>query len=287
MNCNDCGYKLDLFMVRDEVWAAAGLDDAAICCLACLERRLQRPLILDDFTPGSVNRQAYAAAGKLSVVLENEQRRFQEQEALRGDPWNLTVSQFSMDIQAQLDLASDHPFFPPEDHTPIEQRRRRLAVQQEIDGLVRSVAKLYPDLPLYQAEYFLHGQARKRFQALVRELQEMSRVPPVTKNRQRDHAEGPRVNSGAETPRPSYGRPRDRGAGRRQDGMTLKEWVYLVWNTATLYNGHPGGEDIRGILDRIGAPYGFTVKDALDGYDAAQMQTLGEFSLQLKHGMIQ
>jgi hypothetical protein len=159
------------------VWAAAGLEDSAICCLACLERRLKRALTIDDFPVGSVNRQAYAAFGELSVMVEDEQRRFQEEQALRDGPLNLTVTAFSWDVQAQLAMVASHPFFPFEDHTPIEQRRRRLAVQQEIDGPVRPVVKLYPDLPLYQAEYFLHGKARKRFQALVRELKKLSCVP--------------------------------------------------------------------------------------------------------------
>jgi hypothetical protein len=74
--CQECGYKLDLFMVTDEVWAAAGLHPWDISCLACLERRLKRTLTIDDFPACSVNRQAYAAVGKLSVVLEDEWRRW-------------------------------------------------------------------------------------------------------------------------------------------------------------------------------------------------------------------
>jgi hypothetical protein len=176
MNCNDCGFSFDHYMATDEVWAAAELDPRTICCLACLERRLKRPLTLDDFTVCEINRQAYAAAGKLSIVLEHEQRGFQERKALMGDPWNLTVQQFSFEVRAQLDMTASHPFWPAEDHTPVDQKRRRLAVEQEIDGLARAVGELYPNLPLYQAEYFLHGAARRRFQALVRELKEMSCV---------------------------------------------------------------------------------------------------------------
>jgi hypothetical protein len=177
----DCGWPYDYFTVTNEVWAAAELDPRAICCLACLERRLKRPLTIDDFRVAPINRQAYAAAGKLSVVLEHEQRGFQEREALMGDPWNLTVQQFSFDVLARLDLTASHPFWPAEDHhTPVEQRRRRLAVAQEIDDLVQSVSGKYPDLPVWKVEYFLHGEARKRFQALIREpreLKEMSCVP--------------------------------------------------------------------------------------------------------------
>jgi hypothetical protein len=70
----DCG-KAELwnyYMATDETWAAADLDPQEICCFACLEHRLQRPLALDDFPPYPVNRQAYAAAGKLHIVLEAE-----------------------------------------------------------------------------------------------------------------------------------------------------------------------------------------------------------------------
>jgi len=59
--------------------------------------------------------------------------------------------------------------------------------------------------------------------------------------------------------------------------MTLKEWVFLVWNVDTLYNGHRAGDDVRVLLERIGAAYGFTVDDALDNYDAPQQVTLAEF----------
>jgi hypothetical protein len=41
LNCCDCGF-FEVYMVRDEVWAAAGLHWRADCCLAYLERRLKR-----------------------------------------------------------------------------------------------------------------------------------------------------------------------------------------------------------------------------------------------------
>jgi hypothetical protein len=63
--------------------------------------------------------------------------------------------------------------------------------------------------------------------------------------------------------------------------MTQKEWVFLIWNTATLYNGHPAGEDVRRILSDIGAPHGFTVEDAFE-YEAAQRQRLEKFSLKAR-----
>ena len=61
--CTDCGFvPFDHYMVWDELWAKAGLDPREICCLECLERRLGRPLGVDDFPPLPVNRLAYAAA---------------------------------------------------------------------------------------------------------------------------------------------------------------------------------------------------------------------------------
>jgi len=40
----------EYYMVRDEVWAASGLDpNDGMLCLACLERRIRRPLTDDDF----------------------------------------------------------------------------------------------------------------------------------------------------------------------------------------------------------------------------------------------
>jgi hypothetical protein len=67
--CVDCGEEVfDYYMVWDWVWRRAGFQKkkrGAHCCLACLERRLKRPLTLEDFIPAPVNRLAYAGAGLL------------------------------------------------------------------------------------------------------------------------------------------------------------------------------------------------------------------------------
>jgi hypothetical protein len=73
--CVDCGWSLDYFVVLDEVWSRAGLRPSDYCCLTCLERRLGRPLWVDDFTPCLINRLAFASAGRLAVVLEKERKR--------------------------------------------------------------------------------------------------------------------------------------------------------------------------------------------------------------------
>ena len=62
------------------VWAEAGQPEG-FCCLPCLERRLKRPLTLEDFPPVPVNRQAYAAAGKLSMVIEREELEKKQRQA--------------------------------------------------------------------------------------------------------------------------------------------------------------------------------------------------------------
>jgi hypothetical protein len=52
--CVDCGKDTsggEYYMVRDDVWAASGLaPNGGMLCLACLERRIKRPLTGEDFT---------------------------------------------------------------------------------------------------------------------------------------------------------------------------------------------------------------------------------------------
>src|SRR5215831_13244862 len=53
LNCCDCGY-FEVYMVTDEVWAAARPHWFAHCCMAYLERRFKQPLRIGDFTPRSI-----------------------------------------------------------------------------------------------------------------------------------------------------------------------------------------------------------------------------------------
>jgi hypothetical protein len=51
--CVDCGEEKDgeYYTVADEVWDASGLaPNGGMLCLACLERRIGRLLVFDDFT---------------------------------------------------------------------------------------------------------------------------------------------------------------------------------------------------------------------------------------------
>jgi hypothetical protein len=72
--CADCGRKDDWYTVHNRVWAKAGLDPDALCCLGCLEKRLGRPLTIRDFPTVMINRHIYAGAGQLRKVTEREER---------------------------------------------------------------------------------------------------------------------------------------------------------------------------------------------------------------------
>jgi hypothetical protein len=57
LDCIDCdlGTRREYYMVRDEVWAAAGAPEGCLC-IACLEQRIGRQLDHADFTDAPVNR---------------------------------------------------------------------------------------------------------------------------------------------------------------------------------------------------------------------------------------
>jgi hypothetical protein len=52
--CVDCDKNTsggEYYMVTDKLWAASGMaPHGGMLCLACLERRIRRPLAIDDFT---------------------------------------------------------------------------------------------------------------------------------------------------------------------------------------------------------------------------------------------
>lgn len=77
--CLDCGVDLQpdaldeeqVFMVRNDVWADAGLRLGCIC-VACLERRLGRPLNVNDLGdhPGVLNEPSEYDTPKLRALKE-------------------------------------------------------------------------------------------------------------------------------------------------------------------------------------------------------------------------
>jgi len=61
--CKDCetdtcpvewGYRAEWYMVKQEVWEAAGMRSGYLC-IGCIESRLGRQLRADDFTDAPVN----------------------------------------------------------------------------------------------------------------------------------------------------------------------------------------------------------------------------------------
>lgn len=58
MPCAECEtLTTDYYMVHDELWQSVTTPDERFLCLACLEQRIGRPLVIDDFTPYPVNDQ--------------------------------------------------------------------------------------------------------------------------------------------------------------------------------------------------------------------------------------
>ena len=49
-NCRDCHLAFYGFMVHDSVWESAGYSPYDLACRPCLEKRLGRPLTMEDFT---------------------------------------------------------------------------------------------------------------------------------------------------------------------------------------------------------------------------------------------
>jgi hypothetical protein len=65
--------------------------------------------------------------------------------------------------------------------------QRRGAVERELADLIRPICDQYPGILVGQVEGVLHGGERERYQALIRELKEMSQVTLATRNRQPWH----------------------------------------------------------------------------------------------------
>lgn len=69
-HCADCGVDVDelretAYMVRDDVWRAAGLRRRDFACIGCLEKRLLRPLRPDDFPDLPINWWTHAQSMRL------------------------------------------------------------------------------------------------------------------------------------------------------------------------------------------------------------------------------
>jgi hypothetical protein len=63
--------------------------------------------------------------------------------------------------------------------------------------------------------------------------------------------------------------------------LTLREWVFLVWNTYSIYDGHAAGEDVHRLLDRIAEQWGLiSVEEVFEQYDSPKRGALRDFKLQ-------
>ena len=64
LTCMDCGTQepreLD-YMVKDEIWKAAHLQQREVCCLVCLYVRLRRLIRLEDLTDAAINDRFFRA----------------------------------------------------------------------------------------------------------------------------------------------------------------------------------------------------------------------------------
>ena len=63
--CVDCGKETigcgEYYRVSDELWPASGMSPVSgMLCLSCLEKRISRPLTLEDFTAVLPSREAWA-----------------------------------------------------------------------------------------------------------------------------------------------------------------------------------------------------------------------------------
>ena len=55
MDCGKNTFHGDYYMVRDELWMSAVGKQEGMLCLGCLEGRIGRPLVADDFPPLPIN----------------------------------------------------------------------------------------------------------------------------------------------------------------------------------------------------------------------------------------
>lgn len=61
--CTLCGQPwFSTYMVEDDTWVEAGFTRNVLACVVCLQRSLDRPLALDDFTSAECNRLVHVGA---------------------------------------------------------------------------------------------------------------------------------------------------------------------------------------------------------------------------------
>lgn len=71
--CALCGKTTETnYMLKDEVWAKAGLKDNDLACPVCVARALGRPLAVGDFTEAPIN--DLVKAMTVEALRDNNQR---------------------------------------------------------------------------------------------------------------------------------------------------------------------------------------------------------------------
>lgn len=83
--CVDCKCVVEGYMVHDELWQSAFYSKKELACIACLEKRLYRPLTVHDFTKSIINinifrayRMGFAAREEIHKAAD-EARRIAEE----------------------------------------------------------------------------------------------------------------------------------------------------------------------------------------------------------------
>lgn len=115
---------------------------------------------------------------KVRELPQSEQDHLRE---LMPEEWSvirdLEIEELSLYAQAKLDDAN----------TRLERTQQRLAVEEAITELVRPLVASVGDLPLCKLAQFLRRDERQRYEALMRELKELSRPVKVMHGREAWH----------------------------------------------------------------------------------------------------
>ena len=100
---------------------------------------------------------------------EDEREELRTSLEAAGCSWQevegLTRREFAVWINAEADLSK----------AQLDHSSRTLSVMQQLHRMARPIWKKH-DMPMWKVEYFLHGEARTRFQALLRELKEIEAI---------------------------------------------------------------------------------------------------------------
>lgn len=161
---------------------------------------------------------------KVRELPQSEQDHLRE---LMPEEWSvirdLEIEELSLYAQAKLDDAN----------TRLERTQQRLAVEEAITELVRPLVASVGDLPLCKLAQFLRRDERQRYEALMRELKELSRPVKVMHGREAWHQavedavpDGPQAYPSLEMLAATLGSG-DSPGDAAKSGMAAREGAYL------------------------------------------------------------